>query len=129
MGFSGLFERVAVFIQNGLQRAGFGDLGQLAQNRGMLLPFEIVQHRNQHEDDVQRQSLKVGDRQIEFSHGNGGSNVSIERGRFKRLGHVEPTDRIEHHLKPGAAGMLGHVVLNGLSLVMDRRRAEFFDQG
>jgi len=41
-----------VLVEHGLQPARFRDAGQAPKNLRVILSFVIVEHRNQHEDDV-----------------------------------------------------------------------------
>ena len=46
----------------------------------MIFVFEVVQHRDQHEDDVKRQAFEVGDDEVQLTHRNRRGNLAIERG-------------------------------------------------
>ena len=56
---SNFVQRKAIFIKHWFQTARLNNASQVAQNLCVFFSFEVVQHRNQHGHDVQRQSLNV----------------------------------------------------------------------
>lgn len=53
------FEAKRCFIKQWLECARIRNLGQLCQYGAVFFPLVVVQHRDQHEDNVQRQAFKV----------------------------------------------------------------------
>ena len=49
-------------------------------------------------------------------------DLTVESRRLERLRQVSTADGIEHHIKPGTAGVLGNILLNRLRLVVDAGR-------
>ena len=93
----------------------------------MCFALMVVQHRDQHEDHVQGQSLEVHWCQVELQQRNRGGDLAVQRGGLERVRHVCAADGIEHDVKPGADRMLGDINRNALGPVVDRRGAAPFD--
>ena len=77
-----LFEAEPRFVEQRLEGTRIHEPGQLREDGAVSFALVVVEHRNQHEDDVQRQALEVGRRQVQFEQGNRRRDVRVQCGRF-----------------------------------------------
>ena len=84
--------------------------------------MEVVQHGDQHENDVYGQAFEMSWRQVNLKHRNRGHDLPVERGGLKGIGHVGPADRVVDDIKTGAARMRLNIVGDSLGLIVNGRR-------
>ena len=122
VGIPHLLERETLLVEQRLEGSRIDDLGERGENAPVFLAPPIVQHRNQHEDDVQGKALEVGRRQVELGHGHGGRDLGVQRGRLERLGEVLAADGIVDDVEARPVGVRRDVVGDRLGLEVDRLR-------
>ena len=89
--FANFFEAKLRFIKQWLNCTYVHNLGQLRQNCSVIFSLMVVQHWDQHEDNVYRQAFKVGWRQIQLQQGYRCGDVSIQCRGFEGICHIGST--------------------------------------
>ena len=105
--FADVFELKSRFIKQWLKCACIHNLGQLRQNNAMFFSLVVVQHWNQHEDNVQRQTFEVRGCQIQLQQGHCCGDLSIQCGRFKGVCDIGSTNRVENDVEADAGDAAG----------------------
>lgn len=85
----------------------------------------IVQHRNEHENDMQGQAFEVSHGQIQLAHRDRGGDLAIERSRLKGIRHVGSAYGIEDDIEKIGASFSADIKFITPTKTMER--AEILD--
>ncbi len=93
----------------------------------MFSALEVVEHWDQHKDNVDRQPLEVCGSEIELKHRHSGNDLPVERGSFEGFAHIGAANGVVDDIKTSSARMLINVVRDLLIHEVDRFRAVAVD--
>ena len=85
----------------------------------MVRSSVAVEHRQQHEDDVQRKPLRMHQAEVGLVLRNDGDDLSVQAHRGKRLSDLIATGGVEDHVEAHAVGQSSDVVFHALVTVVD----------